>query len=138
MRANLPFVRNRFVEIYFLSYFWPSVSKSCPHCAATMRRGLCHYRWQVNTHILRYRAVPLTSWMVHTLNVNVNIDLCFMLSCELVERLPNLKRCKLSTASLQERVKQESMFTFTFTLYTIYEVNGTARYLKMWVLTCHR
>ena len=31
-------------------------------------------------------------------NVNVNVDSCFTLSCELVGRLPNLKRWKLSTA----------------------------------------
>ena len=38
--------------------------------------------------------------------------------------------------SSQERVKQESTFTFTFTLRTIYEVNGTARYLKRcWTAT---
>ena len=31
---------------------------------------------------------------------------------------------------LQESVKQKSTLTFTFTLRTIYEVNGTARYLE--------
>ena len=38
--------------------------------------------------------------MVRHVNVNVNIDLCFTLSCELVGRLSNLKRWKLSTAHM--------------------------------------
>ena len=38
--------------------------------------------------------------MVRTLNVDTNVDLCFMLSCELVRRLPNLKRWKFSTAHI--------------------------------------
>ena len=49
-RADLLFVQNWFVAIYF----WPSVSKSCPPRAATMQRGLCHYRWQFETsHVNR-------------------------------------------------------------------------------------
>ena len=44
-RAYLPFVRNRFVAIYFQ----PSVSKMCPPHATKMRRGLRSYWWQVNT-----------------------------------------------------------------------------------------
>ena len=36
-------------------------------------------------------------------NVNVKADSCFTLSCELVGRLPNLKRWKLSTAHMQGR-----------------------------------
>ena len=35
-------------------------------------------------HIYRYIAVPLTSYMVFNVNVNVNVDLCFTISCELV------------------------------------------------------
>ena len=38
-RADLPFVQNG----YFAIYFWPSVSKSFPPCAVTMRRGLRHF-----------------------------------------------------------------------------------------------
>ena len=36
-------------------------------------------------------------------NVNVNVDLCSTLSCELVGRLQNLKRWKLSTAHMLGR-----------------------------------
>ena len=36
-------------------------------------------------------------------NVNVKVDSCFTLSCELVGRLPNLKRWKLSTADMPGR-----------------------------------
>ena len=36
-------------------------------------------------------------------NVNVNVDLCFTLSCELVGRLQNLKRSKLYTAHMPGR-----------------------------------
>ena len=39
-------------------------------------------------------------YIVHNVNVNVKIDSCFTLSCELVGRLPNLKRWKLSTAHI--------------------------------------
>ena len=38
--------------------------------------------------------------MVRNVNVNVNVDFCFTLSCELVGRLPNLKRWKFSTAHI--------------------------------------
>ena len=38
--------------------FWPSVSKSCPHCAATMRQVLRPYRWQFNT----FRDIELFHW----------------------------------------------------------------------------
>ena len=38
--------------------------------------------------------------MVHNENVKVNVDLCFMISCELGGRLSNLKRWKLSTAHM--------------------------------------
>ena len=48
----------------------------------------------------RYQAMPLTSYMVHNVNVNINNDLCFTLSCEIVGRLPNLKRWKVSTAHM--------------------------------------
>ena len=41
--------------------------------------------------------------MVHNVNVNVNVDSCFTLSCELVGILPNLKRWKLSTAHITGR-----------------------------------
>ena len=37
--------------------------------------------------ISKYQAVPLTLYMVHNINVNVNVDLCFNISCELVGRL---------------------------------------------------
>ena len=39
-RSDLPFVRNDFFAIYFQ----PSLSKSCRPPAATMQRGLRHYR----------------------------------------------------------------------------------------------
>ena len=51
-------------------------------------------------HLLRYRAVTLTLSMVRNVNVDVNVDSCFTLSCEPVGRLPNLKRLKLSTAHM--------------------------------------
>ena len=38
-------------------------------------------------HLLIYPAVLLISEMVHNINVNVNLDLGFTLSCELVGRL---------------------------------------------------
>ena len=42
-------------------------------------------------------------YIVRNVNVNVKVDSCFSLSCELVGRLPNLKRWKLSTAHMTGR-----------------------------------
>ena len=47
-RADLTFLE-RICWNLFLTYFRPSVSKSCPPGAATMRRLLRCYWWQVNT-----------------------------------------------------------------------------------------
>ena len=44
-RADLPFIWNGLVAIYF----WPSVSKKNPPRAATMQQGLCPYWWQLKT-----------------------------------------------------------------------------------------
>ena len=41
--------------------------------------------------------------MVCNVNVNVKVDSCFTLYCELVGRLPNLKRWKVSTAHMPGR-----------------------------------
>ena len=46
-----------------------------------------------------------------------------------VENFQRFRFGSLPTSS-QERVKQESTFTFIFTLCIIYEVNGTAQYLE--------
>ena len=51
-----------------------------------------------NTTPKTHVAVSFTSYMVYKVNVNVNVDLCFSLFCELVGRLKNLKRSKLYTA----------------------------------------
>ena len=54
--------------------------------------------------IIGGRSTPFEiSYMVHNVNVNVKFDSCFNLSCELVGRLPNLKRCKLSTLHMPGR-----------------------------------
>ena len=50
------------------------------------------------------RSTPLEIlYMVCNVNVNVKVDSCFTLSCELFGRLPNLKRPKLSTAHMPGR-----------------------------------
>ena len=54
-------------------------------------------------HLSIYRDVTLTLYMVRNVNVNINVDLCLTLSCELVGRLPNIKRWKLSTAHMPGR-----------------------------------
>ena len=46
---------------------------------------------------------PCQSYQRPYVNVNVNIDFCFTLSCELVARLPNLKRWKLSIVHIPGR-----------------------------------
>ena len=54
--------------------------------------------------IIGGRSTPFEIWqMVRNVNVNVKADSCFTLSCELVRRLPNLKRWKLSTAHMPRR-----------------------------------
>ena len=53
-----------------------------------------------NTNSKTHVDVPLTSYMVRKVNVNVNVDLCFTFSCELVGRLHNLKRTKLYTVHM--------------------------------------
>ena len=44
--------------------------------------------------------MPLTSYMMLNVNVKVNVDMFFTLSCELVGRLPNLKRWKFFTVHM--------------------------------------
>ena len=56
-----------------------------------------------NTTQKTHVAVSFTSEMVRKVNLNVNVDLCFRLSCELVGRLQNLKRSKLYTAHMPGR-----------------------------------
>ena len=56
-------------------------------------------------HISRYRSVPFTPYMVGNVNVNVKVDSCFTLSCELAGRLPNLKRWEFSTAHMPGRLR---------------------------------
>ena len=47
------------------------------------------------------RSAPFEiSKMVCNINVNVKVDSCFTFSCEIVRRLPNLKRWKLSTTHM--------------------------------------
>ena len=43
------------------------------------------------------------SYIVRNVNVNVKVNSCFTLSCELVGRLPNLMSWKLSTAHMPGR-----------------------------------
>ena len=70
-------------------------------------------------------------WFVHLPNWHFSLHLP-PLQRPGICAVDNLQRFifgSLPTSS-QERVIQESTFTFTFTLCTIYEVNGTARYLE--------
>ena len=56
--------------------------------------------------IIGGRSTPFEIlYMVRNVNVNVNVkvDSCFTLSCEIFGRLPNLKRWKLSTAHMPGR-----------------------------------
>ena len=48
-RSDTPFIRNVFVGIYFWPIFDRQFRKSYTPCAATIRRRLRRYRWQVNT-----------------------------------------------------------------------------------------
>ena len=115
-RADIPFVRNGFVAIYFNLFFTVSFEKISSLCCNNV--AMIASFSVAGEHLLRYRAVPLTSYMVRNVNVNVNNDLCFTLSCELVgwptilgfpvnlsgdRLLPNIKRWNFSTAHMPGR-----------------------------------
>ena len=64
---------------------------------------MCEIESEVS-FIVGGRSTPFDiSYIVRNVNVNVKFDSCFTLSCELVWRLPNLKRWKLSTAHMPGR-----------------------------------
>ena len=70
-------------------------------------------------------------WFVHLPNWHFSLCLPPLQrpSIYTVDNFQQFRFFSILTIS-QERVKQESTFTFTFILQTIYKVNGTARYLK--------
>ena len=88
----------RSIFVLFLAIISKTLSSLCYNNAARIESLLV-----AGQHLLIYRAVPLTLYMVRNINVKVNVDLCFMLSCEHSGRLPNLKRWKLSTAHMPRR-----------------------------------
>ena len=63
--------------------------------------------WEIEIEdffIVGGRSTPFEiSQMVRNVNVNVKVDSCFTLSCELVGRLPNLKLWIFSTAHMPGR-----------------------------------
>ena len=69
-------------------------------------------------------------WFVHLPNWHFSLHLPHLQRPDIcvVENFQRFRSGILPTSS-QERVKQKSMLTFTFTFLTIYEVNGTAWYL---------
>ena len=87
------------------------------HCART-------YFWWV-------RACATHLWFVHLPNWHFSLHLSPLQHPGMcvVYNSKRLRFCSLPTSS-QESVRHKSTFMFTFTLRTIYEVNGTARYLK--------
>ena len=61
---------------------------------------MCEIESEVS-FIVGGRSTPFEiSYIVRNLNVNVKVDYCFTLSCELARRQPNLNRWKLSTAHM--------------------------------------
>ena len=77
------------------------------------------------------RACAPHLWFVHLPNWHFLLQLTPP-QCPGICVVDNFQRFRFGSipTSSQGRVKKESTFTFTFTLRTIYEVNGTARYLK--------
>ena len=71
----------------FLAVSFEKLSSLCCNNAARIASLLVAVQ-----RLSRYRYVSLTLYMVRNGNVNVNDDLCFTLSCELVGRLPNIKQ----------------------------------------------
>ena len=90
---------------------------STNHCART-------YFWWV-------RACAPQLWFVYLSNWYFSLYLSPLQRPSMcaVDNFQHLRFGSLPTSS-QESVKHKSTFTFTFTLRTIYKVNGTARYLK--------
>ena len=83
------------------------------------------------------RACAPHFWFVHLPNWHFSLRLP-PLQRPGICAVENFQRFRFGShpTSSQERVKQESTFTFTFTLRTIYKVNGTARYLgRCWPAT---
>ena len=85
----------RSIFVLFLAVSFENVSSWCCNNATRIE-----WLSVAGQHLSIYWAVPLTSWMVRNANVIVNVDLCFTLSCELVGRMPNIKRWKLSTTHI--------------------------------------
>ena len=77
------------------------------------------------------RACAPHLWFVHLPNWHFSLHLPFLQRPSMcaVDNFQRLIFGSLPTSS-QESVIQKSTFTFTFTLRTIYEVNGTARYIE--------
>ena len=78
------------------------------------------------------RACAPHHWFVHLPNWNFSLHLPPLQRPGMcaVDNFQRLRFGSIPTSS-QESVKQKSTFTFTFKVRTIYEVNGTARYLEM-------
>ena len=91
---------------------------STNHCAGT-------YWWWVCTY-----APHL--WFVHLPNWHFSLHLP-PLQCPSICAVWNFQRLRFGRlpTSSQEIVKQKPTVTFTFTLSTIYEVNGSAQYLEI-------
>ena len=65
-------------SVKYLTVNSEKLSSSCCNNAAMIVSLLV-----AGEQLSRYRAVTLTSYMVLNASVNVNVDLCFRLSCEL-------------------------------------------------------
>ena len=78
-----------------------------------------------------FRACAPYLWFMHLHNWHFSLHLQ-PLQRPSICAVEDFQRFRFSSLpiSSHERVKKESTFTFTFILRTIYEVNGTARYLE--------
>ena len=73
-RFDLPFVRN----VFFAIYFWPIFVRQFRKVVLLVLQqcGDDCVLSVAGEQLSRYRAVPLTSYMVRNVNENVNVDLC--------------------------------------------------------------
>ena len=78
------------------------------------------------------RACAPHLWFVHLPNWHFSLHLPPLQRPDICG-VDNFQRFRFGSLpkSSQESVIQKSLFTFTFTLHTIYKVNGTARYLRV-------
>ena len=114
-----------------LSFYLISLQREFSNCKKVVsgKKSVISTNHCARTYCLWVSACAPHLWSVHLPNWHFSLHLP-PLHRTIICAVDNFQRFRFGSlpTSSQERVKQES--SFTFTLRTIYEVNGTARYLE--------